>query len=123
MTRNVPTYGRKRKGAHTPLTNESSLVLLYQYISMPSPSSIKLLASLLKEADRANVLDRFLQDLLTEGEVEDFVLRWRIFEGLLEEKPQRDIAKSLGISITKVSRGSAVLRDPKNSIRILRPRK
>jgi TrpR family trp operon transcriptional repressor len=123
MTRNVSTHERKRKGAGEKLTDEDALVLLYQYISMSSPSSIKLLASLLQEADRANVLDRFLQDLLTPGEIEDLVLRWRIFEELLESKPQRDIAKSLGISITKVSRGSVVLRDQKNSIRTFRPRK
>lgn len=87
---------------------------------MPSSKSLKLLTALLAQAKEANALERFLQDLLTPAEIEDFVLRWRIFEKLLNHEPQRDIAKSLGISITKVSRGSAVLRDPKNSLRSLK---
>jgi len=90
---------------------------------MPSSKSIKLLASLLKQANEANALERFLEDLLTPAEIEDVILRWRIFENLLKNEPQRNIAKSLGISITKVSRGSAVLRDPKNSIHTLRAKK
>lgn len=98
-------------------------VLLYQYINMLAAKPTKLLASLLKQADEAGVLERFLRDVLTPAEIEDIVLRWRIFENLLNKEPQRNIARSLGISITKVSRGSAVLRDPKNSLHVLRQKK
>lgn len=54
--------------------------------------------------------ETLLEGLLTPQEIEEFVLRWRLLQELLQEKPQREIAKDLGISLGKIARGSRLLQ-------------
>lgn len=57
----------------------------------------------------------FLEQILTAGEVNDLVDRMRIYHILsCTETPQRECAKSLNVSISKVTRGAANLRKPKS---------
>lgn len=58
------------------------------------------------------LLREFLRDLLTPMEYRDTALRWRIITMLASHTPQRDIAKSLGVSLSKITRGSRELMDP-----------
>lgn len=57
------------------------------------------------------LLRAFLCDLLTPAEYRDTALRWRIVTQLFKGVPQRDIAESLGVSLSKVTRGSRELLD------------
>lgn len=57
----------------------------------------------------------FLEQTLTAGEINDLLDRIRIYQILAcTETPQRECAKSLNVSISKVTRGSANLRKPKS---------
>ena len=51
----------------------------------------------------------FLADLLTPAEWREVVLRWQLVKQLNAGVHQRDIAKNLGVSIAKITRGSRVL--------------
>jgi Trp operon repressor len=59
---------------------------------------------------------RYLLDqILTAGEINDLLDRIRIYQMLAcTDTPQRECAKSLNVSISKVTRGSANLRKPKS---------
>ncbi len=59
------------------------------------------------------VLRAFLRDLLTPAEYRDMALRWRIVKLLSQGVPQRGIAESLGVSLSKITRGSRELSDDK----------
>ena len=54
-----------------------------------------------------------MEDLLTPAEFEEIVARWQIIKLLSKGMPQRKIAKYLGVSIAKITRGSRELRDGK----------
>jgi len=56
------------------------------------------------------IMRRFFCEIFTPAEIDDFVLRWRLMEMLQNGESQRDIAKELGISLCKITRGSRVLR-------------
>ncbi len=62
-------------------------------------------------ASNKHLLRAFLRDLLTPVEYRDTALRWRIVRLLHEGVPQRDIAESLGVSLSKITRGSRELMD------------
>ena len=49
-------------------------------------------------------------DMFTEREKYDFALRWRLMKDLYEGKSQREIARDLGISLCKITRGSKLLK-------------
>lgn len=56
-----------------------------------------------------------LEQILTAGEISDLLDRIRIYQMLAcTDTPQRECAKSLNVSISKVTRGSANLRKPKS---------
>lgn len=54
-----------------------------------------------------------LKDLFTPAERDALALRWQVVKLLAAGKTQREVAKELGISISKVSHGAAWLRDSK----------
>lgn len=58
-------------------------------------------------------MDEFIEDILTPTELEDIITRWQIIKQLSKGRPQREIAKRLGVSIAKITRGSRELRDKK----------
>jgi TrpR family transcriptional regulator, trp operon repressor len=51
-----------------------------------------------------------LEDILTPQELESLAERWQEIQMLAAGMTQRDVAKKLGISITKVTRGSRMLQ-------------
>ncbi len=61
------------------------------------------------------LLRGFLNDLLTPSEYRDVALRWRIVNMIAEGQSQRDIADALGVSPSKITRGSRELLDPKGA--------
>lgn len=66
-----------------------------------------MLAGIKKPAD----MEKFLEDILTPSEFEDIGARWQIIKQLSRGVPQREIARKLGVSIAKITRGSRELRD------------
>jgi TrpR family trp operon transcriptional repressor len=59
----------------------------------------------------------FLRCLLTPAETADIAARWALVKALDEGHPQREIAKSLGISLCKITRGSRELKKPNSAFR------
>ena len=61
--------------------------------------------------DRALIKD-FLYCLLTPAEIADIAARWALVKALKRKIPQREIARDLGISLCKITRGSRELKKP-----------
>ncbi|MAE68640.1 transcriptional regulator [bacterium] len=51
-----------------------------------------------------------LKDILTPQELASVSERWQLVQELEKGTPQRDIAKKLGLSISKITRGSRMLQ-------------
>jgi len=53
---------------------------------------------------------KLLEDLLTPQELASVAERWQLIKALNAGIPQRDIAKKLNVSISKITRGSRQLK-------------
>jgi TrpR family trp operon transcriptional repressor len=62
-------------------------------------------------------VEDLLRCLLTPAETADIAARWALVKALDEGCPQREIAKSLGISLCKITRGSRELKKPNSAFR------
>ena len=70
---------------------------------------------LCRSAVREDRLEPLLELFLTMEEREDLALRFQLIKALLEgNHPQREIAKELQVSISKITRGS-------NALKIIKP--
>ena len=78
-------------------------------------NEIKKITKLIKNLHSDSELECFFKELLTKSEIETLSKRWRILELLHAGESQRNIAKTLQVSLCKVTRGSKILKD-KNSI-------
>ncbi len=65
------------------------------------------LFSSVKNEEEAELL---LKDILTPQELDSVAERWQLIQALDAGTPQRDIAEKLGISISKITRGSRMLQ-------------
>jgi TrpR family trp operon transcriptional repressor len=71
---------------------------------------------LAKIGDRV-LVESFLRCLLTPAESADIAARWALVKALDKRIPQREIAKDLGISLCKITRGSRELKAPGSAFR------
>ena len=69
----------------------------------------------LVHADDCELVKSFLHCLLTPAEINDIAGRWALVKHLEEKVPQREIAKKLGISLCKITRGARELRKPNSA--------
>ena len=68
-------------------------------------------------------MHRLMCELMSESEMDDLVKRRVLMEQLMEGKTQRSIAKDLGVSLCKITRGAKVLKqDMSTSRRIIKQR-
>ena len=65
-----------------------------------------LFASVSSEKEAALLLG----DILTPQELDSITERWQLIQALEAGTPQRDIAKKLNVSISKITRGSRMLQ-------------
>jgi TrpR family trp operon transcriptional repressor len=70
------------------------------------------LAKALAMTDNRALVRDFLYCLLTPAEIADIAARWALVKALKQKIPQREIAKDLGISLCKITRGSRELKKP-----------
>ena len=81
---------------------------------------IKELCRVLAVAKDSELLESFFNCLLTPAETADIASRWALVKELREGKTQRDIAKNLGVSLCKITRGSRELKKPSSGfLRVL----
>lgn len=71
-----------------------------------------LFLKLAQQCKSSQKLNELCQIFLTREERNDIGLRYKIIEELLkEQKPQREIAQELSVSISKVTRGSNCIKE------------
>jgi TrpR family transcriptional regulator, trp operon repressor len=68
-----------------------------------------------RQAQKRKRLKNFLEDVLTPSEILDIDERILIVKALMQGKTQREVAKELHVSITKVTRASQVIQYGKGS--------
>jgi TrpR family trp operon transcriptional repressor len=70
------------------------------------------LAKTLAKTKDPGLIKDFLRCLLTPAETADIAARWALVKALDKKTPQREIAKTLGLSLCKITRGSRELKKP-----------
>ena len=70
------------------------------------------LALALAETRDTLLIKAFLRRLLTPAESADIAARWALVKALELKVPQREIAKTLGLSLCKITRGSREMKNP-----------
>ena len=73
------------------------------------------LALALAETKDVLLIKNFLRRLLTPAETADIAARWALVKALEQKIPQREIAKTLGLSLCKITRGSKEMKSPDQS--------
>jgi TrpR family trp operon transcriptional repressor len=76
----------------------------------------ELAATLAKTGD-SKLIESFLRCLLTPAETADIAARWALVKALDQKIPQREIAKNLGLSLCKITRGSRELKKDDSAFR------
>ncbi len=71
----------------------------------------------LVEIDDPDLLERFFRQILTPKEVQDLSSRWELVKLLKEGISQREIARSLHLSLCKITRGARELKKPNSALR------
>lgn len=84
---------------------------------------LKDLYSLLAQPKNEKEMALLLSDLLSPKELAVFAERWQLVQMLQAGMPQRTIAQKLGISISKVTRGSHALQHGKGGFKRFLPKK
>ena len=79
--------------------------------------NLKELATILAALDDSIVLERLMAELLTQSEIHALVLRWELLKMLNDGVPQREISKTLGISLCKITRGSRELKKEGSAVK------
>ena len=72
--------------------------------------NLKELAGTLSRTKDSALIEDFLRCLLTKAEIADIAGRWALVKSLRQNIPQREIAKDLGVSLCKITRGSRELK-------------
>jgi TrpR family trp operon transcriptional repressor len=67
--------------------------------------------------DDPQFIEAFLRSLLTPAEIADVAARWALVKALDRRIPQREIAKELGLSLCKITRGSRELKKEESPFR------
>jgi len=74
------------------------------------PKHYRELYDLFASVENTKEAEKLLGDILTPQELAQLAERWQLIQELTKGTPQRDISKKLGISISKITRGSRMLQ-------------
>ncbi len=74
------------------------------------PCQFKELYALFASVDSEEEAKLLLEDIHTPQEMASLCERWQLIQELHKGTSQRDIAKKLGVSISKITRGSRMLQ-------------
>ena len=72
--------------------------------------AIKEIAAVLAKIDDRILIKDFLVSILTENEIKEIHGRWDLVKLLYQGVSQRTIARTLGLSLCKITRGSKELK-------------
>jgi len=86
---------------------------------MPGIPGISELSAHLATLDDVELIERFLDEIMTPAEKKAVALRWELMKLLKQGVSQRKIAADLGISLCKITRGSRIIKDPDSVTNIL----
>jgi TrpR family trp operon transcriptional repressor len=75
------------------------------------------LAGILAKMDDSAAIEMFFRSILTPAETADIAARWALVKALDQKIPQREIARNLGLSLCKITRGSRELKKPDSAFR------
>ncbi len=81
---------------------------------------LKELCTLIAETDSSKKAEKLLEDILTESELRDVSKRLQIVKRLYKGETQRKIAKDLGVSLCKVTRGSHEIKYGHGGFKLLK---
>jgi len=81
--------------------------------------NLKALSTALAKAKDSVLIEDFLRCLLSKSEIADIAGRWALVKALQKNIPQREIAKDLGVSLCKITRGSRELKKPDSAFKKL----
>jgi TrpR family transcriptional regulator, trp operon repressor len=81
------------------MTNDSKLI----------ETNISEMAKALSKAE-PDLIEDFFVCLLTPSEMDEIAKRWALVKEIATGRPQREIAKDLGLSLCKITRGSRELK-------------
>ena len=87
-------------------------MLLEKNMDNDFDANIKELSYIVAKVQDSKLIEAFLRSLLTPAEVNDIATRWALVKELNKKTAQRIIAKKLGISLCKITRGSRELKKP-----------
>jgi TrpR family trp operon transcriptional repressor len=73
------------------------------------------LSRTLAKSHDGELIESFLRCLLTPAETADIAARWALVKALHAKIPQREIARDLGLSLCKITRGSRELKKEKSA--------
>ncbi len=90
-------------------------MLLYTETKRKAMDTISEISQTIRQLKTDDEVQSFLQEVLTQAELDDLSKRWRILKMLDEGYTQREIAKILNVSLCKITRGSQIIND-KNSV-------
>jgi TrpR family trp operon transcriptional repressor len=75
------------------------------------------LARAFAQTGDSGLIETFFRSILTPAETADIAARWALVKALNNKTPQREIAKTLGLSLCKITRGSRQLKNPDSGFR------
>jgi len=78
-------------------------------MSVP-PKHLRAVFELFARLQDVREAELLLRDILTPQELESVAERWQLIQELAKGTPQRSIAEKLGLSISKITRGSRMLK-------------
>ena len=79
--------------------------------------NLRELSQTLAAIREVELIESFLRCILTPAETADIAARWALVKALDDEQPQREIAKDLGVSLCKITRGSRELKKENSAFR------
>ena len=77
---------------------------------MTADDNIKEIVEIISKLSQSEILE-FLNEILTNGEINILSKRWRILKMLKNQIPQRQIAQKLNVSLCKITRGAKILKN------------